>query len=205
MELHQAVKEFHEISAALERQRKLKALRRILKLVVIGFFVGRGSDRKILELTERRQLILKNINGHCTHALNLVRRRVEEIQNCGTYLVHGDKEQCVKGMEGLEADLSYLDENKVLEPESILAKKEELERLRELILDYNRRFIEQRRKDYSYLWRKGLLSLDNEQQEAIITDDKYNLVVAAAGSGKTEVLITRIAYLIARQPDGVKP
>ncbi|MDH5461644.1 MAG: UvrD-helicase domain-containing protein, partial [Candidatus Bathyarchaeota archaeon] len=48
-------------------------------------------------------------------------------------------------------------------------------------------------------------SLDNEQQEAIITDDKYNLVVAAAGSGKTEVLITRIAYLIARQPDGVKP
>ena len=30
-------------------------------------------------------------------------------------------------------------------------------------------------------------------------------MVAAAGSGKTEVLITRIAYLIARKPDGVPP
>ena len=47
--------------------------------------------------------------------------------------------------------------------------------------------------------------LDDEQITAIVTDDKYNLVVAAAGSGKTEVLITRIAYLIQRKPDFVEP
>jgi DNA helicase-4 len=47
--------------------------------------------------------------------------------------------------------------------------------------------------------------LDDEQQTAIVTDDKYNLVVAAAGSGKTEVLITRVAYLIQRKPDRVEP
>ena len=205
MELHQAVEEFQEISAALERQHKLKVLRRILKLIVIGFFMGRGSDRIILELTKRRKLILKNINGYCTHALALLRKRVEEIENSGTYLIHADKEQCVNGIEALEADLSYLDENKVLEPEFVFAKKEELERLRQIIRNYNRKFIEQRKRNYSYLWKKGLLSLDEEQQEAIITDDKHNLVVAAAGSGKTEVLITRIAYLIARKPDGVKP
>jgi len=29
--------------------------------------------------------------------------------------------------------------------------------------------------------------------------------VAAAGSGKTEVLITRIAYLMQRKPDGTEP
>ena len=73
------------------------------------------------------------------------------------------------------------------------------------ILDYNKNFIQQRKKDYSYLWNKGNILLDDEQQTAIVTDDKYNLVVAAAGSGKTEVLITRIAYLIKRKPDCVQP
>ncbi|MDG6994707.1 MAG: UvrD-helicase domain-containing protein [Nitrososphaerota archaeon] len=38
--------------------------------------------------------------------------------------------------------------------------------------------------------------LDEEQIQALIKDDDYNLVVAAAGSGKTTVLATRIAYLI---------
>jgi len=205
MELHQAVVEFQEINAALERQHKLKVLRRILKLIVIGFFIGRGSDKRISELTKRRQLILKSINGYCTHALELVKGRVEEIENSGTYLIHADKEQCIAAIGALEADFSYLDENRALEPEFVFSKKGELVRLRQIILNYNRKFIEQRKREYRYLWNKGLLSLDEEQQEAIITNDKHNLVVAAAGSGKTEVLITRIAYLIARKPDGVKP
>ena len=205
MELHQAVAEFQEIRVALKRQHKLKVFRRILKLIVIGFFIGRGFDKRISELAKRRQLILKNINGYCTHVLELVRRCVEEIENSGTYLIHADKEQCVAAIGALEADLSYLDENKVLEPEFFFSKKGELERFRQIILNYNGKFIEQRKRDYSYLWKKGLLPLDEEQQEAIITDDKHNLVVAAAGSGKTEVLITRIAYLIARKPDGTEP
>ena len=147
MELHQAVKEFQEINAALERQHKLKVLRRILKLIVIGFFIGRGSDKRISELTERRHLILKNVNGYCTRALELVRRRVEEIENSGTYLIHADKEQCVAAIGALEADLSYLGENKVLEPEFVFAKKGELDRLRRFTLNYNGKFIEQRKRD----------------------------------------------------------
>lgn len=205
MELHQAVEEFQETASALERQHRLKILRRILKLVVIGFFIGKGSDKRTSELTKRKNLILKKIKRHSLHALEFIRRHVEEIENSGTYLIHDDKEQCLADIRTLEADLTFLDENKVLQPDFIAAQKEELEKFRRSILNYNREFIEQRKRDYSYFWNKGLLSLDGEQQEAIITDDKHNLVVAAAGSGKTEVLITRIAYLIARKPDGVQP
>ena len=62
-----------------------------------------------------------------------------------------------------------------------------------------------KKQEYKNLFKKGNLTLDDDQQTAIITDDKYNLIVAGAGSGKTEVLITRVAYLIKRKSDRIKP
>ncbi len=41
--------------------------------------------------------------------------------------------------------------------------------------------------------------LDKNQRQAIVRDDKHNLVIAAAGSGKTSVLTARIAYLIRKR------
>ena len=43
------------------------------------------------------------------------------------------------------------------------------------------------------------LNLDSAQQEATVRDDERNLVVAAAGSGKTRTLIARVRYLLERQ------
>ena len=46
------------------------------------------------------------------------------------------------------------------------------------------------------------LKLDAAQREATVRDDERNLVVAAAGSGKTRTLIARVRYLLER---GVAP
>lgn len=46
--------------------------------------------------------------------------------------------------------------------------------------------------------------LSDEQKRAVVHDDKYNLVVAGAGSGKTVTLAHRIAYLTRRE-DRVLP
>jgi len=205
LNLHQATIELQEKSQELSKLYRQRTLRRILKLVVVGFFLWKDLGNKILQLTTRKDQIINDIRRHCNQASQKIDERIQEIKNNGTYLIHADKEQCLDEIESLGVDLAYLDENGILEPEYILAEKEKLERLHDIIENYNRKFIEQRKKEYAYLWNKGLLSLDDEQQTAIVTDDKYNLVVAAAGSGKTEALITRIAYLKVREPDGVKP
>ena len=178
---------------------------KILKFILIGFFIGRDIDSSISELARERERMEESIKRQVSKELDLARNRVRKIKKSGTYLVHTDKERCTSDLELLEKDLSSLGENGIFEQKFIDAAKDELRASHQAISDYNPEFVEQRRRDFSYLWNTGLLALDEEQQEAIVTDDKHNLVVAAAGSGKTEVLITRIAYLIARKPDGVQP
>lgn len=205
MGLHQAVEEFQVISRELEKAHRRRTFLNILKLILIGFFIGKDSDSEVTKLDLKKNKIVENIKGQVYKELDSVRNQVEDIQNSGTYLVYADKQRCVSCIASLERDLAFLNENNIFEQAFIDATKNELNKHHQIISNYNREFIEQRRRDYNYLWNKGFLSLDEEQQVAIVTDDKCNLVVAAAGSGKTEVLTTRIAYLIARKPDGVRP
>ena len=73
------------------------------------------------------------------------------------------------------------------------------------IRGFNTHFINRRLQEYEYLFKKAPYPLDGNQRRAVIIDDKHNLIVAGAGSGKTEVLITRIAYLLDRKPDTIHP
>jgi len=253
---------FDELQQNLEeirKQHRLKRLRRLLRFLLIGFLIGKDSDKKISELTKKNNSIIDGLfkrfedlgfeekrikefadaYTRLTHieermkkfkvVLNLEERlrkyrkmivtyakraieqrehgidkQVEGIVNSGTYLIYCDKQRCIDLIESCEEDLIYCNQNDVLDNEYVEETGKKLEKSRQTVLDYNKDFIRQRKRDYSYLWNKGPISLDDEQQTAIVTDDKHNLVAAAAGSGKTEVLITRIAYLISRKPDSVQ-
>ncbi|MHA1149147.1 MAG: topoisomerase DNA-binding C4 zinc finger domain-containing protein [Promethearchaeota archaeon] len=71
------------------------------------------------------------------------------------------------------------------------------------ISNYNTAFVEKRLQLYSKFFdskQYGIkFPLDLDQRIAVIKDDKHNLVVAGAGSGKTSVITTRIAYLVKRK------
>jgi DNA helicase IV len=79
-----------------------------------------------------------------------------------------------------------------------------LDKYSNILRGYNENFILTKQKEYEPLFGKSPYPLDENQKRAVIKDDKHNLVVAGAGSGKTETLITRIAYLINRKSDKIK-
>ena len=90
----------------------------------------------------------------------------------------------------------------------IKKSKKELKNWREDVLNYNEKFIKKRLDEYSSFFDGKTdnlkYGLDEDQRIAVVKDDKHNLVVAGAGSGKTSVLSTRIAYLV-RRKDKVNP
>ena len=67
----------------------------------------------------------------------------------------------------------------------------------------NQEKIEKQIKKYHDLFHNyGEYPLNRKQQEAVVKNQKYNQVIAAAGTGKTTVLAYRIKYLI---EEGVNP
>lgn len=81
----------------------------------------------------------------------------------------------------------------------------ELRSARRRIEEYNADFVEKELERYENLFtdvdEEGN-DLNEAQRRAIVRNDKYNQVIAGAGTGKTLTLTHRIAYLIER---GVEP
>ncbi len=192
--LSELEKEIHELKSNYKKSRRIKFLRFLL----IGFLFGGDYGWRIAQLTDK---IRNRVSGDVSE----VSRFAHEIEESGTYLIHPKKARCLSRIELAESEIVACEENNVLSPEFIAEIRKTLNKSKLSVMNYNDEFVKQRKNEYKHLWSKGLISLDDEQQTAIVTDDKHNLVVAAAGSGKTEVLITRIAYLIKREPDGVEP
>ncbi|HLE74627.1 MAG TPA: UvrD-helicase domain-containing protein [Candidatus Bathyarchaeia archaeon] len=267
-----AVIELQNCDKELQKQKRLKKLRKILRVFLVGFLIGKDADKKISELTAKRDSAIRPIRERLAE-IETAHTQIKEISDSGTVLSDVEQKQWISRVQSLEKDVSFFMENGVLDesalkhrellsdcfeklllqgkeficgeisktvcsgtyltfPEKqrlmgslktyegslayyehlsligrdfISAAKRDLEVYRKFIDEYNVNFVERRKKEYTRLFRKEGLCLDEEQKKAIVTDDQYNLVVAAAGSGKTEVLITRIAYLIERKPDAVKP
>ncbi len=147
------------------------------------------------ELIERRkkeyEFLLKHLNDADTFLIYSVRAdllgKLEDFRN----ILH-----CLKSKnENFEKSFNDLIETSINE---VMSYKITIE-------NFNKELIERRKKEYEFLFNKSTVGLNDEQKTAIITDDKHNLVVAGAGSGKTEVLITRIAYLVLRKQETIAP
>ena len=169
----------------------------VSKEVSDAFASLEDKDRKVIDGTIqeciKKYLELKNIR---------IDEQIQKITNSNTYLIYSEKGNLSKEIESFTEDIGYFRLNNIL-TELCSEIRDKIMEYSRFVSRYNNEFVEHRKKEYAYIFRKNGFSLDEEQKNAVVKDDKHNLVVAGAGSGKTEVLITRIAYLIKRKPDAV--
>ena len=149
----------------------------------------------------------EEIIGNFNKAVNSLEKEWSSFIQKDTYLIYDFKESLLNLVNQGDTQTKipwylFLDFKLKSKLQNNLAK---LKKFDGVIVNYNAEFVNNKKKEYKDLFKRDKLVLDDDQQTAIITDDKHNLVVAGAGSGKTEVLITRIAYLIKRKSDTIKP
>ena len=85
--------------------------------------------------------------------------------------------------------------------------KQSYKKIKKEILTYNTTYEKTEIEKYINFFngkKYGLSNgLDSDQEIAIVRDDKHNLLIAGAGSGKTNVLVHKIAYLVKEK--GIDP
>jgi len=181
----------------------------ILIPFIIGFFIIKKTNHNINILTEKIESNIYEINIVLKNSISKIKNELSQIIIADNYLIYSVRSILIKKLNEYEDTLHYLKKwdtilNNDLDNLLDLSLKE-VNNLINAVENYNTEFIIRKKTEYEFLFKKSTVELNDEQKTAIITDDKHNLVVAGAGSGKTEVLIIRIAYLILRKQDKISP
>ncbi len=197
------LKEIHD-NAALLNQVDLSNI--IQKILMIGKDLSIIRDSGISDYEEKYRTLLCNVSEKIIlQEKERICKEISKVVIEDKYLEFSEKKQFLENLRMHANNLSAFENLSIVHDNILATARKDLRANREFVTAYNDKLVERRKKEYAYLFVNKKFSLDEEQKKAIITDDKYNLVVAAAGSGKTEVLATRIAYLIKQKSEGIKP
>ncbi len=203
------VHKLEEIISEIEKQKKFRISGYLLIPVILGFFILKKINQNIYNLTEKKdELAHKVLIGVETSNQHL-KNRLKHMRDVDTFLIFSVRADLLGKFEGFKNILYYLkSKNEYFEKsfnDIIEALINEVIASKITVENFNKELVERRKKECEFLFNKSTAGLNDEQKTAIITDDRHNLVVAGAGSGKTEVLITRIAYLVLRKQETIPP
>ncbi|MBN1501807.1 MAG: UvrD-helicase domain-containing protein, partial [Spirochaetes bacterium] len=180
---------------------------KLLQQIPIGKYIINTTEKKIALIENEQKDLVEYLTKLFDENSIQNKNKIDQLKNSYTYLIYSDKNMLLKNLNNTLNNLNRLNNQKYGFPEKLYSKMQhEIEKSHKQIKyveEYNSKFINNEKSAYKSLWRKSSFELDDEQLTAIVTDDKHNLVVAGAGSGKTEVLITRIAYLVRREHSAV--
>lgn len=181
----------------------------VLKNRKNAIFLNNELNDRILILTKNKNELIKRVIHNLENSNIVLKNILHFLLSSDSYLVYSDRIGLLSKLEDYETILFDLKQKKdkfeKYFNDLVETSLNELNALRNKIENFNKELIERHMKEYDFLFKKSTFDLDREQKTAIIIDDRHNLVVAGAGSGKTEVLITKIAYLVERkiEPDRI--
>lgn len=180
----------------------------VLIPLIVGVFLIKSARQKKNELLKLKETIIHEVKKENETRFKELADIYDSIND--TYFTYHKRTSIIGKCNLYLDDLQFLNDHKTLFSNDFNKYVNELSdtiaTLKNKYKTYdNTAFVEKRITEYDYLFRKSPFPLDQSQKVAVVTDDTHNLVVAGAGSGKTEVLITRVAYLIERKPDTIDP
>jgi DNA helicase IV len=206
--LSKSIEDLRELLSSIKRYRIFKVVGYILTPVVVGYYIVKKVKPKLEKLEVSKEDIFNKIEKGIKYSVNNSNNTYKRFCEEDTYLIYDIRNSSKTKLNDDLRNLTFLeDNNKIFETDFnklVTDSYSKISNIKEKVLSFNEEFIIRRKKEYSHLFKRSSLTLDDDQQTAIVTDEKHNLVVAGAGSGKTEVLITRIAYLIQRKPDTIE-
>jgi DNA helicase IV len=209
MELNEKTNDLKNITISITHYKNIKTIGYFLIVIIIGILVVIYSRKKIRQLEDQRADIIKKIENDVKVVYQQISGIYQKIIESETYLIYPQKSTFIEKCDTYLRNIGYLyAESKLFSQHSQHVFKEFQDTIlfyKDQINGYNEQFIQKRLVEYQDLFKKSPFPLDENQRRAVIVDDKHNLVIAGAGAGKTEVLITRIAYLISRKPDTILP
>ncbi|MGA2912558.1 MAG: UvrD-helicase domain-containing protein [Methanoregula sp.] len=177
--------------------------------IIVGIVIVLYTKNKIKDLLIRKSTVIEKIESEGRASFFEVSDNYSAIVESNTYLIYQKKSDFLGKCENYIQNISNLDQDResfsIDTREFFTESYEAAKKQRLYVTDYNENFVQKRLTEYQDLFKKSPFPLDENQRRAVIVDDKHNLVIAGAGAGKTEVLITRIAYLISRKPDTINP
>lgn len=209
MQLKGSIEKLTKISEDIKWNNKLHTISLFCYPILIGFFLRPKIEKRLQELHQLRNDIFSQISTQFSIFNEYNQNTLHYLKFHESYLVHPKKIEILSDLKNNLESLklafnhrNFLPKNLV---DQILPLKTEILTVNEEIVNFNEYFIQKRMNDYHPLFLKSPYPLDENQKRAVIIDDCHNLIVAGAGSGKTEVIINRIAYLTERKPDTVNP
>ncbi len=159
--------------------------------------------RKIFEYFYRRNI--KKLEAQ-TELVNDLSLRIDEIKKYEKYLTNSDKEELEDTFLRQIKNIFFikLKKYKKVLSSDYINKYENIRSFKKNIYEffenYNQVFIKKESERYkSFFENIESNPLTESQIKASLIDEKSNLVVAGAGSGKTSVIISKIGYLLQKK------
>jgi len=189
IQLQETVREFAAVHHKLTYLKRLKSIRDLLKIVIVGFLFARDVEQKISETEKRKNLLLKSVSSVVYEALESIQKQLDEVDKSDSYLPAENEKQWLKTLESLKTNIEYLSSIAAIEEKQHLDALQEIEKSWHFIINYNKELEKKRTRHHLLKLKNDILQAENEfntlynetqyftRKKLITWKDKWNHII----------------------------
>jgi DNA helicase-4 len=135
--LHSAVEELKSLNREIANLERIRRIRGILKMLVIGFFFYRDVDLRISKEETQRDSLIRSVESAIRATYECQKQKLKAIEDSGGHLPQIEKEEWLGLIGTFEADLKYLKSLNACDSKLISSILMKIAKSRQFVVDYN--------------------------------------------------------------------